>query len=154
MSSLKPSKRSALRAVLDTQVIPRGAVAKGASLTAKIYDAWRENRFVLLTSEAIVTEINEVLHRPKLQTKLNITPFEAKAIVKIIRRDAEFIEVVTSIKQCRDPKDDKFLECAVNGKADYLVSADKDLLTLESIQQIPIVDIPTFWQKLCKATKS
>ena len=52
-----------------------------------------------------------------------------KAIVAIIRRDAEFIEVVTSIKKCRDPKNDKFLECAVDGKANYLVSADKDILT-------------------------
>jgi putative PIN family toxin of toxin-antitoxin system len=140
--------------VLDTQVILRGAVAKGASLTAKIYEAWRENKFVLLTSEAIVAEINDVLHRPKLQTKLNITPFEAKAIVEIIRRDAEFIEFVTSIRQCRDPKDDKFLECSVDGKADYLVSADKDILILQSIQQIPILDIPTFWQKLSGSTKS
>jgi putative PIN family toxin of toxin-antitoxin system len=140
--------------VLDTQVVLRGAVAKGASLTARIYDAWRENRFVLLTSEAIVTEINEVLNRPKLQTKLNFTPFEAKAIVEIIRRDAEFIEVVTSIRQCRDPKDNKFLECVVDGEADYLVSADEDILSLRAIQQIPIVDIPTFWQKLSEATKS
>lgn len=148
MSSLKHSKKSALRAVLDTQVTLRGAAAKSASLTAKIYDAWREKRFVLLTSEAIVTEINDVLHRPKLQTKLKITPLEAKAIVAIIRMDAEFIEVVTSIRKCRDPKDDKFLECTVDGKADYLVSADEDILTLKSIRQIPIVDIPTFWQKL------
>jgi len=139
MPFLKPSKKSALRAVLDTQVIIRGAVAKGTSLTAKIYDAWRENRFVLLTSEAIWAEINEVLHRPKLQAKLNITLFEATAIVARIRRNAEFVEVVTSIRQCRDPKDDKFLQCAVDGKADYLVSADKDILTLKSIHQIPII---------------
>ena len=152
MSSLKPSKKSALRAVLDTQVILRGAAAKGASLTAKIYDAWRKNQFVLLTSEAIVAEVNEVLHRPKLQAKLKISSLEAKAIVAIIRRDAEFIEIVTAIRKCRDPKDDKFLECALDGKADYLVSADEDLLTLQSIQQIPIVDIPTFWQKLSEAT--
>ncbi|MFQ6039595.1 MAG: putative toxin-antitoxin system toxin component, PIN family [Candidatus Poribacteria bacterium] len=148
MSSLKPYRRSALRVVLDTQVILRGAVAKGASITAKIYDVWRQNRFVLLTSEAIVKEISEVLHRPKLQSKLKITPFKAKAIVAIIQRDAEFIEVVTSIRKCRDPKDDKFLACSVDGKADYLVSADKDILTLKSIQQTPIIDIPTFWQKL------
>ena len=95
-----------------------------------------------------MTEINEVLHRPKLQLKLKITPFEARAIVAIIRRDAEFIEIVTAIRKCRDPKDDKFLECAVDGKADYLVSADEDILTLQSILQIPIVDIPTFWQRL------
>jgi putative PIN family toxin of toxin-antitoxin system len=137
--------------VLDTQVILRGAVAKSASLTAKIYDAWRENRFILLTSEAILVEINEVLHRPKLQTKLNITQFEAKAIVARIRRNAEFVNIVTSIRQCRDPKDDKFLECAVSGNADYLVSADEDILALKSIHQIPIIDVPTFWKKLSDA---
>jgi uncharacterized protein len=48
----------------------------------------------------------------------------------------------------RDPNDDKFLECAVAGDADYLVSGDDDLLVLGAVQGIPIVDVPTFWQKL------
>lgn len=52
------------------------------------------------------------------------------------------------IVRSRDPADDKFLECAVSGSADYVVRADADLLTLREIQGIPIVDIPTFWQAL------
>jgi predicted nucleic acid-binding protein len=44
----------------------------------------------------------------------------------------------------RDPKDDKFLEYAVAGGADYLVSGAEDLLVLGEVQGIPIVDVPTF----------
>ena len=48
----------------------------------------------------------------------------------------------------RDPKDDKFLEYAVAGGADYLVSGAEDLPVLGEVQGIPIVDVPTFRQKL------
>jgi hypothetical protein len=48
----------------------------------------------------------------------------------------------------RDPTDDTFLECAVSGGADYAVSADADLLSLREVQGIPILDAPTFWQRL------
>jgi predicted nucleic acid-binding protein len=44
--------------------------------------------------------------------------------------------------------DDKFLECAVAGGADYIVSGDADLLSLRDVQGVPIVDAPTFWQAL------
>jgi predicted nucleic acid-binding protein len=53
-----------------------------------------------------------------------------------------------TIRISRDATDDKFLECAVSGDADYIVSADADLLILREVQGIPIVDVPTFWQKL------
>jgi hypothetical protein len=48
----------------------------------------------------------------------------------------------------RDPTDDKFLECAVSGHADYVVSADADLLSLREVRGIPILDAPTFWRRL------
>ena len=48
----------------------------------------------------------------------------------------------------RDASDDKFLECAVSGDADYIVSADADLLILQEVQGIPIVEVPTFWRRL------
>jgi predicted nucleic acid-binding protein len=53
-----------------------------------------------------------------------------------------------AIRVCRDPTDDKFLECAVSGGADYVVSADADLLSLQEVRGIPIVDVPAFWRKL------
>jgi len=53
-----------------------------------------------------------------------------------------------TIRMSRDPTDDKFLECAVSGGADYVVSADADLLSLREVRGIPILDAPTFWRRL------
>ena len=65
-----------------------------------------------------------------------------------IRRRATLIRPEVRIRMSRDPTDDKFLECAVAGAADYIVSGDADLLSLHGVEGIPIVDAPTFWQAL------
>lgn len=148
----RPSELPALRVVLDTQVLLRGAVARTESLTSKIYDAWREGRLPLLLSEPIAAEVEEVLLRPEVLQKLHLNPIEARALVTLVRRRALFVTPVTPIRQSRDPADDKFLECAVAGEADYIVSADHDLLSLTEVQGIPVLDVPTFWRKLVELT--
>ncbi len=148
----RPSELPALRVVLDTQVLLRGAVARTESLTSKIYDAWREGRFTLLLSEPIAAEVEEVLLRPEVLQKLHLNPVEARALVTLVRRRALFVTPVTPIRQSRDPADDKFLECAVAGEADYIVSADDDLLSLTEVQGIPVLDVPAFWRKLVELT--
>ena len=145
---MKPSERSAPRVVLDTQVLLRGAAAKTGRLTARIYDAWREGRFVLLLSESILEEIASVLHRPEVLLKLRMSPLEARALVAILRRRCILVSPTVRIKRSRDPADDKFLECAFGGEAQYVVSADADLLSLESFEGIPIISPLTFWQML------
>ena len=52
------------------------------------------------------------------------------------------------IRMSRDPTDDKFLECAVSGAADCVVSGDVDLLSLDEVRGIPILDAPAFWRRL------
>jgi predicted nucleic acid-binding protein len=52
---------------------------------------------------------------------------------------AMLVEVVESVQECRDPKDDKILELALNGQAQYIVSGDKDLLVLNSFCGVKIV---------------
>jgi len=151
---VKPSEPSALRVVLDTQLLLRGAVAKTESLTARIYDAWRDGRFVLVLSESILTEIETVLSRPEVLRKLRLSPLEARALVTLLRRQAVLVTPTTSIHRSRDPADEKFLECAVAGGAHYVVSADADLLTLHQVQGIPIVDAPAFWQALSEQVRS
>lgn len=148
----RPSELPALRVVLDTQVLLRGAVARTESLTSKIYDAWREGRFTLLLSEPIAAEVEEVLLRPEVLQKLHLNPVEARALVTLIRRRALFVTPETPIRRSRDPADDKFLECAVAGEADYIVSGDHDLLSLIEVQGIPVLDVPTFWRKLVELT--
>ena len=126
----RPSELPALRVVLDTQVL----------------------RFTLLLSEPIVAEIEDVLLRPEVLEKLHLSPLEALAVVTLVRQRALFVSPVTPIRQSRDPADDKFLECAVAGEADYIVSADDDLLSLTEVQGIPVLDVPAFWRKLVELT--
>ena len=77
-----------------------------------------------------------------------MTPVEAAALIELLRRQSTLVTPTVRITRSRDPDDDKFLECAAAGGADYIVSADADLLSLREIQGIPIVNAPTFWQAL------
>lgn len=61
--------------------------------------------------------------------------------LKDIAHIAEIVQPTTSIQVVRDPKDDPIVECAVDGKADMIVSLDKDLLTLKAYNNIPILHV-------------
>ena len=63
---------------------------------------------------------------------------------------AELVAITERIAACRDPKDDKFLELAVNGQADLIVSGDADLLALNPFRDIPIVTPATFVQGVAR----
>ena len=139
-----------LRAVLDTQIILRGATPPPTSITAQIYTAWDAGQFELLLSDPIVHEVGNVLGRPEVLRKLRMTFIEAAAILELLRRRGTWVAPTIAIRQSRDPDDDKFLECAVAGGANYVVSADTDLLSLHVVEGIPIVDAPTFWQQLLR----
>lgn len=128
----------------------RGALAHTQNLTARVYEAWRAGQFVLLVSEPILAEVDAVTARPELWRKLRVTPREARAVPLRLRRHAVLVRPAITIRMSRDPTDDKFLECAVAGEADYVVSADADLLSLREVRGIPIVDVPTFWQRLAE----
>jgi len=106
-----------LKAVLDTQILLRGAASATPSVTSRIYTAWDAGRFILL-------------------------------LIELVRRRSKRVPPAVVMTQSRDPDDNKFLDCAVAGSADYIVSGDADLLSLREVQGIPIVDAPTFWQAL------
>jgi putative PIN family toxin of toxin-antitoxin system len=54
-------------------------------------------------------------------------------------KESTLVEITEKIKECRDPKDDKFLELAVSGKADFIISGDGDLRVLNPFRKIKIV---------------
>ena len=84
--------------------------------------------------------------------KLDVPVLEARALIALLRRKATVVTPTVTMRRSRDPDDDKFLECAVAGAADALVTADADLLTLRAIEGIPILDIPAFWRRLLDRT--
>ncbi len=95
----------------------------------------------LLKSIATEQQVIEVLQRPYFAPRL--APFYLDNVQRILAK-AELVTIVERIALCRDPTDDKFLELAVNGHADVIVSGDRDLLVLSPFRGIPILAPATF----------
>ena len=70
--------------------------------------------------------------------------WDPRTVVDLMLLRGEAVEPRIELKACRDPKDDKFLDVAVEGRADALVSGDQDLLILHPFQGIPIIEPAEF----------
>ena len=82
-------------------------------------------------------ELADVLSRAKFDRYVSIN--ERQEFLRLFDRITDRVEVVRVIRACRDQRDDKFLELAVEGTADLLVTGDTDLLALDPFQGISIV---------------
>jgi len=125
------------RFVIDTNVfvsvsaialprsIPRQAVNKALA------------RGLLLFSEATMTELAEVLFRQKFDQYSSI---EARTLFLVqLKRASESVRILQAVRECRDPKDDKFLEVALNGSADVILTGDADSIALHPWREIAIM---------------
>jgi len=88
-------------------------------------------------SEETLTELAETLSRPKVDPYVSRP--DRQRFFELFARVAEWVPVTTAIRRCRDPKDDEFLELAVDGKADWIITGDKDLLELSPFQSISVL---------------
>lgn len=101
---------------------------------------------IILMSEAVFAELSEVLLRAKFDKYSNRTKREA--FLDELLGIVEFVEVTEQIDECRDVKDNKYLELAVSGAANLILTGDEDLLVLHPFRQIPIVKIQTFLESI------
>lgn len=107
-----------------------------------------------MTSIEIMKEVSRVLYYPRIQQRFKpkedtIRRFFRLVFRKaIITRDLYEVETITE-----DPTDDKFLGCALEGKADFIVSRDPHLRNLKRFQGIEIVDVKTFVERVKKEEK-
>lgn len=95
------------------------------------------DRGVLLISEATMNELADVLARPKFDRYVSLE--DRQQFLRLFGRVAEFVSDIYTVRECRDPKDDKFLEVALNGKAELILTGDADLLTLNPWRGISIL---------------
>jgi putative PIN family toxin of toxin-antitoxin system len=99
---------------------------------------WLSDQVQVVTAPELVAELTEVLQRPKILAY--IQPQEAQVILETIRRKAELLPPLGTVPPyTRDPKDDKFVACAIIGNAQYLVSVDEDILVLQQVGSVQIV---------------
>ena len=139
----------ALRVVLDTNLLVSYLLTQGNTIS-RIIDSWDRGEIEVLVSPAIIEELVEVVQRPRLRKQMTADP---QVLIDLIVSEAIHTSGdLTLSGASRDPKDDKFLACALEGAAGYIVTGDQDLLSLESFQGVSIVR-PADFVELIEASK-
>ena len=132
-----------MRFVFDTNVIV-SAVLLAGSVPRQAFDKAIDEGTVLI-SVPVLLEMAEVLSRKKLNKYL--LEEERMRFLVALLKEAELVEITEAVTDCRDGRDNKFLELAVSGKADYIITGDEDLLVLNPFRRIPILTPRQFLSK-------
>lgn len=131
------------RLVIDTNVLVSAAIlalSVPRQAVEKVID-----HGVLLFSESTLDELIRVLFRPKFDQYLRR---EGRAVfLAQLESVAEMVPTVQIVRECRDPKDDKFLEVALNGRADVIITGDTDLLRMHPWRGLAILSPAEYLQR-------
>lgn len=138
-----------VRVVIDTNVFV-SSLASPKSMPKQAIDVAFEVA-TLLVSDATLTELVDVLHRPKFIRYFRLP--DARNIIDRLANEAVFVPVAHSAKRSRDPKDDAFLDLAIAGRADLLVTGDNDLLVLAEVGVTRIVTPAAFVDEMRRIGK-
>lgn len=130
-----------MKIVVDTNVLISGVFFGG--FPRKILSAIVTKEITACATAEIIDEYEEIVQEmiDRKQGHIN------RAILAPLIKTMEIIEPTSHIEVCRDPDDNKFLECAKDSCALYIVSGDKDLLVLEKYEKIQIVTAKEFCDK-------
>ena len=124
--------------VVDTNLFVSGLLASGPP--SRLIDRLTKRRLTLCTSGTIFEEYSRVIHRFGRLSKTKRDKLLGK-----IRQHTLWVHPTQSVVLVKaDPKDNKFLECAIAAHADFLVSGDSDLINIISFERIPIVTLSDF----------
>ena len=135
-----PKKKN--RIIIDTNLWISFLLTNDFSKLDKIF---KDSTAMLLFSQALLDEFLEVAQRPKFKKYFSLPDLE-KLLLQI-KDEAEFIEVTSNVKLCRDPKDDFLLSLAKDGKATHLITGDKDLLDIKTFGKTKITTITRYLSK-------
>ena len=136
-----------MRAVVDTNILVRALIRPQGSV-GPVLLRLRQGDYTLLYAQSLLEELVDVLNRPRIRHKYGLTGEDIQTVVGLILLRGEAVTPQERITACRDPRDDKFLEVAVAGQADVIVSGDEDLLVLHPFAGIPIVPPAAFLRML------
>lgn len=130
-----------MRIVVDTNVLISGVFFGGAPrrILSSIV-----NREITAYATAEIVDEYEVIVQEMIERKQGHIN---RTLLAPLIQAMEIVETTSHIELCRDPEDDKFLECAKDAHALYIVSGDKDLLVIEKFEKIQIVTAKEFCEK-------
>ena len=128
-----------VKCVVDTNVLISAALTKGAPF--RIVEHLIKNNALIFSKETI-SELSSRITQPKFDKYVSAE--DCEAYVNNLILSADLVIIDNLIQGCRDRDDDKFLETAVKGDAQFIISGDQDLLTMHRFEGIDIVTVQEF----------
>ena len=124
-----------MRIVIDTNVLISAFLLEKSIPSQVLFKALAEH--TVLTSGPALREIKEKLPNQKFDKYVDLpTRF---GVALNFKKKALLIDIVHTVTACRDFKDNKYLELALSGQADCIITGDQDLLILNPFKNIPII---------------
>ena len=131
-----------IRIILDTNIWISFLITKSMKgIDRLIFN----DKAVLLFSDELMTEFIDVTSREKL--KPYFTKEDIASLIDLIEEYGEITKVKSKVDACRDKEDNFLLSLAKDGKSDYLITGDKDLLVIESFGKTKIISLTDFLEK-------
>jgi putative PIN family toxin of toxin-antitoxin system len=128
-----------MRVVLDANVFV-SALISSQGAPARVVARWRDEAFDIVVSPAILSELETVLHYPRLQQRYNLPDQDIRRFIQLLRKfavEVSPVEELDVVKQ--DAADNRYLECALAGGASVIVTGDRHLLDLGQYETIHIL---------------
>lgn len=127
-----PKPIAAMRIVVDTSVLIRYLIKPSAAIRELIEVWWLGDRVQMITAPELIEELEQVLSRKGILAFIRVS--EGQVLLEAIRLKGEMLPALGTLPSySRDPKDDKFIACALVGAASFVVTADEDLLILGEV---------------------
>jgi len=140
------------RVIFDTNIWISYVLRRRGAIAWLIQAHWPQGDFVLLTAEALLDELADVLARPEFARLISAR--ERYEFLQRIRSRAEMLSPLPGIPRLTpDPKDDMFVAYAIVGRADYIVTRDAHLLDLGQVGDVRVITPEAFQSMLARAKK-
>ena len=127
------------RVIIDTNLWISFLITNNLNILSELF---LFERFQIIFSDELFNEFLDVARRPKF--KKYFDEKSVQLLIQNISEKLEFIEVASAINICRDLKDNFILALSIDGNADYIVTGDKDLLSLNGFKGKKIITINEF----------
>lgn len=131
-----------IKIILDTNIWISFLITKSMKGIDKLIF---NERVILLFSDELMTEFIDVTGREKL--KRYFTKEDIASLIDLIDEYGEIVKVKSQVDICRDKEDNFLLSLAKDGKADYLITGDKDLLVIDIFGKTKIITLTEFLEK-------
>ena len=138
--------RKKTRVIIDTNLWISFLISRRFE---KLDFLFSSDKICLLFSNRLFSEFISIARSEKFRKYFSESDIDDISIR--MKKVAKLVQTTSVITRCRDPKDDFLLELAVDGKANYLITGDKDLLELKTMYKTNIVKIEDFFREIEKS---